>query len=61
VLTSHGPRTEENLRAFREEPSAPAREEPKATTTQRLAAADIRPSVVPVGSQYLSVGLRAIG
>jgi hypothetical protein len=63
VRTSHGPTTEENLRAFRARPSAPAREEPKAptTTTQGLAAADIRLSVVSVGSQLLSVGLRAIG
>ena len=61
VHTNHGPTTEEILQASREGPNASAREEPKATTTQRLAAADIRLSVVPLGSQLLSVGLRAIG
>ncbi len=63
VRTSHGPTTEEILQAYREGPNASAREEPKApaTTTRRLAAADIRLSVLPLGSQLLSVGLRAIG
>jgi hypothetical protein len=62
VCTSHGPTTKESLQAYRERPNASAREEPKApATTQRLAAADIRSSVVPLGSQLLSVGLRAIG
>jgi len=63
VRTSHGPTTEEILQAYCEGPNASTREEPKApaTTTQRLAAADIRTSVVPLGSQFLSVGLRAIG
>ena len=64
VHTSHGVRGEEILRAFREEPNASAREAPKAsaaTTTQQLAAADIRASVVPLRSQLLSMELRAIG
>jgi hypothetical protein len=63
VRTSYGPRTEETLQAYRGESSASAREEPKAqaTSTQRLAAADIRLFVVPLGSQLLSVGLRSIG
>jgi hypothetical protein len=63
VRTSHGPTTEEILQAYREGPNASAREESKAppTTTQRLAAADIRATVVSPGSQLLSVELRAIG
>jgi hypothetical protein len=61
VRTNHGPTTEEILRGYREGPSASAREEPKAPAAQRLAAADIRLSVVPLGSQFLSVGLRAGG
>src|SRR5215213_3421423 len=62
VRTCHGRTTEEILQAYREGPNA-AREEPKAPAapTQRLAAADIRPSVVPLGSQLPSIGLRAIG
>jgi hypothetical protein len=62
VRTSHGTTTEEILQAHREGPNASARQEPKApaTSTQSLAAADIRPSVVPVCSQFLSVGLRAL-
>ena len=47
---------------FREGPSASAREEPKApATTQRLAAADIRPSIMPLGSHLRSVEPWAIG
>ena len=63
VRASHGPTTQETLQAYREGPNASAREEPKApaTTTQKLATADNRPSVVPLGNQLLSVGLRAIG
>src|SRR5215218_7193035 len=63
VRTCHGRTTEEILQAYREGPNAAAREEPKAPAapTQRLAAADIRPSVVPLGSQSPTVGLRAIG
>ena len=57
VRTSHGT-TEEILQARQEESAASVREEPEApaTTTQRLAAADIRPSVMPLGSQLFSVG-----
>jgi hypothetical protein len=62
VRTSHRTTTEEILQAHREGPNASAHQEPKApaTSTQSLAAADIRPSVVPVCSQFLSVGLRAL-
>jgi len=59
VRTSHGPTTEGILQAYREGPNASARQEPKAPATQSLAAADIRPSVIPFCSQFLSVGLRA--
>ena len=60
--TSHGTTTEQILRACREEPGTSVRGEPEApaTTTQRLAA-DIRPSIMPLGGQLLSVELRAIG
>src|SRR5215211_235190 len=63
VRTCHGRTTEEILQAYREGPNAAAREEPKAPAapTQKLAAADIRPSVVPLGSQLLSGGHRSIG
>jgi hypothetical protein len=59
VRTSHGPTTEEILQGCREGSNASAREEPKApaTTPPRLAAADIRLSVVPPGSRLLSMGL----
>src|SRR5215208_5358391 len=56
VRTGHGQTTEEILQACREGPNAAAREEPKAPAapTQRLGAADIRPSVVPLDSQLPS-------
>ncbi len=58
VCTSHGPTTKESVQAYRERPNASVREEPKAPATPpRLAAADIRPSVVPPDSRLLSMGL----
>lgn len=62
VRTSHGPTSEEIVRAFRVAPSTSAHQAPKApAATQRLDAVDIRPSVVPLCSYLLTVGFRAIG
>jgi len=60
VRTSHDPTIEEILRAFREAPSASAREVPEAAA-QRLDPADFWPSVVPLCGYLLFVGLWAIG
>ncbi len=58
VRTSHDPTSETILRAFRERPNTSAREAPKAPAApQRLGAADVRASVVPLCSQLLLVGL----
>lgn len=60
VRRSHGPTIEEILRAFREAPSASAREVPRAAA-QRLDPADTWTFVVPLCGYLRFVGFRAIG